>query len=124
MTARETLAIVCAALVLAGALVFVGCGMQTYTKEDLAGSKYLFNDESVDSRTIDLRPDGTFQYDIVYTDSTYSIEGNYTVEGDKLTLNFNESERVGEYSGKTLEFEIINKGKGLKDEEDLGWLKL
>jgi hypothetical protein len=106
----------CVALLLV--LVPAGCGGQTELV-NVSGKTYLNSQEEADSRTIEFRPDGTFQYSILTTDSTSKHQGTYQVQPDKVTIVFNPQGEINEFAGKTLELKVD--GTSLVDPDGSRW---
>ena len=74
-------------LLVALALTFVSCGAKEYTSADVAGTYARANEgfDGLDKFTITLNEDGTYQYYETVISSFIGM-GNYTVEGDIVTL--------------------------------------
>jgi hypothetical protein len=95
-----------------------GCGGQAELV-NVSGKTYLNSQEEADSRTIEFRPDGTFQYSILTTDKTWKHQGTYQVEPDKVTIVFSPQGEISEFAGKTLELKV--EGTSLIDPDGSNW---
>lgn len=125
MAIRKFQGITCAMLILLSLILIAGCGGgETYTQKDIEGKRYLYSDETFDSRTLEFKADGTFQLDVITAASTNSLYGKYTVEGDTVTLNFEATQLEPEYSEKTTELKITTDGTHLADGSGHDWFQL
>lgn len=122
MCARKAVWMLCVTLIVVGVLA-AGCGGEQ-ADVDVAGNKYVCSNEDFDSRTIDLKADGTVRLDIVTSKKTRTINGTYEVEGNSLELTLEQSEIVPEFSGKTVVYEILYEGKDLLDPDGVNWFKM
>ena len=111
------LALICCAALLCLYVLLAGCGQTELI--NVSGKTYLNSQEEADSRTIEFRPDGTFQYSILTFDNTWKHQGTYQVEPDKVTVVFNPQGQLSEFAGKTLELKVD--GTMLVDPDGSRW---